>query len=378
MSTDGEDLRRALIALSFGLEPVVFAIIGWYAGPYLKLNNVTGALIGVAVGLGIMFWRIWRFSLMLKSKAREDPEREDLRSIIKLVEVERYRIINRYDIIKIIGTQTPLQLLNVLKSLSLIRPDFYDLNKLNDVLSEVTDFSKVFTDVRARSPIEFLRVLDDLNDFLVILCANFAFRYEVYDDKAAKGYVVTPFRQGDNRSLLREDLKNYLANEDIRELYPKALDEALMINSRSPILALAAYSLLKVGRDLELMRYAYAYSNEVIDLAQKLFSIAINGLRREGKESIVIEILKQKIKKLEVLAKESEEDIGNEEDALKFFINNAYETLKESSRVPFTAKAVLSYLFIKWSEKVSLRLAFMVVNNELTPQEAYEALITPF
>ncbi|MEM0083652.1 MAG: hypothetical protein QW102_03940, partial [Candidatus Nezhaarchaeales archaeon] len=148
MKVTGEDLRKALIALSFGLEPIIFAIVGWYAGPYLGLTNVMGALIGVIVGFGIMFWRIWRFSLTLGLKIRYDPERVDLRSLISLVEAERYKILTRYDIAKIMGARGSLQLLNVLKNLSLIKLNFYDLNKLSSILEELTDFSKVLIDVR--------------------------------------------------------------------------------------------------------------------------------------------------------------------------------------------------------------------------------------
>ncbi|MEM0083715.1 MAG: hypothetical protein QXL22_02270 [Candidatus Nezhaarchaeales archaeon] len=378
MKISSEDLRRALIALSFGLEPIIFAIVGWYAGPYLKLTNAIGALIGVIAGFGIMFWRIWKFSLMLGLKAKYDPEKEDLRSLISLVEVERYKIMNRYDIARIMGARNSLQLLNVLKNLSLIGLDFYDLIKLDDVLDEMTDFSKVLIDFRIRSPIELLKVMDDFNDFLVTLCANFAFRYEVYGDEVAKGYVVTPFKlRRETRSLLREDLSDYLANDDIRELYPKALEEALTIGSRGPLLALAAYSLLKIGKDLEDTRYAYVYSNEIRELAYKLFSIAIDDLRREGKKSVVVEAVKQKIEETKVLLKR-EEEVAKEEETLRSFINNAYRSLRVPSRVPLTAKAVLSYLFVKWSEKVSLKLAFMVVNNEVAPQKAYEALVIPY
>ncbi|MEM2214049.1 MAG: hypothetical protein QXD66_03920 [Candidatus Nezhaarchaeales archaeon] len=379
MKVSGEDLRKALIALSFGLEPVIFAIVGWYAGPYLKLTNVMGALIGVIVGFGIMFWRIWKFSLTLGLKVKYDPERENLRSLISLVEVERYKIMNRYDIARIMGARGSLQLLNVLKNLSLIELDFYDLIKLNDVLDEITDFSKVLIDIRIRSPIELLKVMDDFNDFIVTLCANFAFRYEVYGDEVARGYVVTPFKlRRETQSLLREDLKDYLASDDIRGLYPKALEEALTIGSRGPLLALAAYSLLKIGKDLEVTKYAYVYSNEIRELAYKLFSIAIDDLRREDKKSMVVEVVKQKIEENKVLLKREEGVAEKEEEVLRNFINNAYRSLREPSRVPLTAKAVLSYLFVKWSEKVSLKLAFMVVNNEVTPQKAYESLVIPY
>lgn len=379
MKVSGEDLRKALIALSFGLEPIVFAIVGWYAGPYLKLTNVTGALIGVVIGFGIMFWRIWKFGSTLQFKAKYDPEREDLRSLISLVEAERYKIVTRYDIAKIMGARSPLQLLNVLKNLSLIKLDFYDLSKLSDILDEMTDFSKIIIEARTRSPIEFLRVLDDFNDFLVTLCANFAFRYEVYSDEVARGYVVTPFRsRKEVRSVLREDLRDCLANDDIRELYPKALSEALAIGSRSPLLALTAYSLLRMGENLEVTKYAYVYSNEVKELACKLFLIAINDLRREGKDSTIVKTMEQKIEEAKVLPKRGEEITEKEEDALRIFINHAYRALREPSRVPLTAKAVLSYLFVKWSEKVSLKLAFMVVNNEVAPQEAYESLVIPY
>lgn len=378
MKVTGEDLRKALIALSFGLEPIIFAIVGWYAGPYLGLTNVMGALIGVIVGFGIMFWRIWRFSLTLGLKIRYDPERVDLRSLISLVEAERYKILTRYDIAKIMGARGSLQLLNVLKNLSLIKLNFYDLNKLSSILEELTDFSKVLIDVRVRSPIELLTIIDDFNDFLVALCVNFAFRYEVHGDEVARGYVVTPFKlKRDAQDLLREDLKDYLANDDIRRLYPKALEESLTIGSRGPLLALAAYSLLKMGRDLEVTKYAYAYSNEVRRLAYKLFLIAINDLRREGKKSVIAEAVEQKIREVKLSIKKEEEVIGKEEDVLRNFVGDSYRALTEPSKVPLTAKAVLSYLFVKWSEKASLKLAFMAASDEVAPQKAYESLIVP-
>lgn len=377
MKVSGEDLRKALIALSFGLEPIIFAIVGWYAGPYLKLTNTMGALIGVIVGFGIMFWRVWKFSSMLGIKIKYDPERENLRSLTSLVEAERYKMITRYDIAKIMGARGPLQLLNVLKNLSFVKLDFYDLSRLSDILDEVVDFSKVLIDARTRSPIEFLRIVDDFNDFLVTLCANFAFRCEVYGDEVARGYVVTPFKLSkDARSLLREDLKDYLANDDVRGLYSKALEEALTIGSRGPLLALAAYSLLKMGKDLEVTKYAYVYSNEVRELAYSLFLIAIDDLKREGKRSVVVEVMSQEVKSAKVLPKEGV--TGKEEDLLRNFINNAYRALRVPSKVPPTAKAVLSYLFVKWSEKVSLKLAFMAANNEVTPQKAYESLVVPY
>jgi hypothetical protein len=377
MKFSGEDLKKALVALSFGLEPIIFAVVGWYVGPHLNLTNVTGALIGVVVGFGVMFWRIWKFSLTLGSKVAYDPERGDLRSLASFIEVERYKIVGKDELVKIMGVQTPLQLLTVLKGLSLVSPDLYDLDKLDQVLDEMTDFSKTLSEVRTRSPINFLRVLNHFSDFLALLCVNFALRYEVGGDCLAKGYVVPPFKyEGGARGLLREDLKYYIAEGEVRELYPEALKECLTIGSRAPMLALAAYSLFKMGEEVEASGYGQACSKEMEGLALELLSIAVNDLMAEKKESKVVKAIEQKRKLVKPPASERRA-FRKEEEVLRSFINNAYKALMSSSRVPFTARAVLSYLFVKWSEKVSLKLAFMAANNEIAAREAFASLLVP-
>ena len=387
MKLSGEDLRKALIVLSFGLEPIIFAIVGWYAGPYLNLTRVAGALLGVAAGFGIMIWRIWKFwritSLEI-SRAMYDLEKDDLRSLTSLIENERYIIIGKDKLIKIMGAQAPLQLLTVLKGLSLVSRDFYDLSRLDQVLDEMTDFSKTFSEVRARSSINFLKVLDYFNDFLTLLCVNFAFRCEVANDEVAKGYVVTPFKCGGGpKGLLREDVKYYLADEEVRGLYSNALNEALTINSRAPILALASYSLIKMGRELEISGYAHAYSRAIGKLALELLSIADDDLVAEGKNSEVVKAIRQKNGFLKALTKEAKFDKSKEkrdfkeEDLIRSFIDDAYRTLTGSFRLPSTARTVLSYLFVKWGEKVSLKLAFMAANNEVAPHRAFASLMVP-
>lgn len=372
-SRDG-DFRKALIALSFGLEPVIFAIVGWYAAPYFEVSNALGALIGVLVGFGMMFWRIWRFNLMVSSKLVHDVEREDLRSLASLIEVERYKIMRREDLIKIIGAQTPLQLLNILKSLSFIDSSFYDLSKLNEVLDEMIDFSKTLLEIRSRSPIDFLRILDDFNDFLACLCVNYAFRSEVCGDEISEGYKVPPFKSRYLQTFLCEEFKDYLANNYIKELYSKALSEALTLNSRAPFLALTTYSLMNMARDLEITRYSRIYAKDLKDLALRLLLIAIKDLKERKKTSEVMEIT---LKKWEVDGVASKDVNEVEEDVLKSFINEAYRTLITSAKVPLTAKTVISYLLIKWSEKVSLKLAIMAASSELDPQRAYLALLVP-
>ncbi len=379
MRFDGEDLRIALIALSVGLEPVIFAIVGWYVGPHLNLTNTTGALIGVVAGLGIMFWRIWKLSLMLGLRAPHDPEREDLRLLASLIEAKRHKIIGRSGLAKIMDARTPLQLLATLKDVSLVGYDFHDLKRLDEVLNEVVDFSKTFSEVRAQSSINFLRALKAFNDFLTILCVNFAFRHEVSGDEIAEGYVVPPFKfEGGIQGLLHEGLMHQLADVEVRGLYPEALKEGLAINSRAPILALAAYSLIKMGKALEANDYAQAYSKKLKELALELFSIAANDLRARGGESKVMKIIEQKDELVGARAKELKKEVlRKEEDALRSFIDEAYRALVSSSRVPATARAVLSYLFVKWSEKVSLKLALMAANNRVAPHKVFASFLVP-
>jgi hypothetical protein len=379
MQFSEKDLQKALVALGIGLEPIVFTVAGWYVGPYLNLTNTVGAVIGAAIGFGVMYWHIWRFGLMLL-RATYDPEREDLRSLASFIETERHKILSKDVFVKIMGAQTPLQLLSVLKGLSLVNHDFYDLENLDEILSDMTDFSKTLLDVRARSPVGFLRALDDFNDFLTILCTNFAFRYEVLGDKLAKGYVVPPFKSSKSiQEFLREDLKRCLADDEVRKLYLEALNEALIIDSRAPLLALAAYSLIKMGRKLEAYGYARVYSKEVEELALKFLSIAANDLRAKGRESKVMKVIEQKSELTKASTKKfkREEGLKKEEDELRSFISDAHRALTSSARMLLTAKAVFSYLFAKWGEKVSLKLVLMVVNNEVGPQEAFNLLMVP-
>lgn len=374
MKSYGKDVRKALIALSFGLEPVIFAIAGWYAAPYFELSNAVGALIGVFIGLGMMFWRIWKFTSTIESKLAYDIEREDLRSLTSIIEVERRKILRRDNLMKVMGSQSPLQLLNVLKSLSFINSNFYDLNKLNEILYEITDFSKAFLEVRSRSPFDFLRVLDDFNDFLSCLCASYAFRSEVYGDEISKGYVVPPFKLHSCHDFLREEFKDYLAHNEVRELYPKALNEALTLNSRAPFLTLAAYSLMNMARDLKTTGYSRIFSKELENLAFKLLLIATKVLREVKGTSEVMEITLQRWR----INRRSTENIEEtEEDVLRSFINEAYRTLTAPARVLSTARTVISYLFVRWSEKVSLKLAIMATKGEIDPQKAYSALPIP-
>ncbi|MEM4577100.1 MAG: hypothetical protein QW701_06645 [Candidatus Nezhaarchaeales archaeon] len=374
MKSYGRDVRKALIALSFGLEPVIFAIVGWYAAPYFELSNAVGALIGVFIGLGMMFWRIWRFTSTIESKPTYDIEKEDLRLLASIAEVERRKFVKREDLMKVMGSQSPLQLLNVLKGLSLINSDFYDLNKLNEVLCEITDFSKVFIEVRSRSPFDFLRILDDFNDFLACLCASYAFRSEVYDDEISRGYIVLPFKLQGSQTFLREEFKEYLAHNEVRELYPKALDEALTLNSRAPLLALAAHSLMNMARDLKATGYSRTFSKDLENLALRLLLIAtrdIRGVKRTS-EVVVMTLRKWRIDKIEVEGVDE-----TEEGVLRSFINEAYKNLVTPVRVPPTAKSVIYYLFVKWGEKVSLKLAIMATNSGIEPQRAYSALLVP-
>ena len=379
MRISGEDLKIALMALSIGLEPVVFAIVGWYAGPYLNLTNTAGALIGVVVGLGIMFWRIWKLSSMLGLGMARDPEREDLRPLASFIEAKRHKIIGRSGLLDVMSARGPQHLLTALKDLSLVSYDFYDLKKLDEVLNEVIDFSKTLSEVRAQSSINFLKVLKAFNDFLTILCVNFAFRHEVGGDELAEGYVVPPFKfEGGVQGLLRGDLMDQLADEEVRGLYPEALDEGLAINSRAPMLALAAYSLIKMGRVLEANGYARAYSKEVKGLALELFSIAVDDLRAKGRESKVVKVIELRADLAKARDKRPKKEVlKREEDVLKSFISEAYKTLVSSTRVPPTARAVLSYLFVKWSEKVSFKLALMAANNKVSPHRAFASLLVP-
>jgi len=380
MRISGEDLKIALMALSIGLEPVVFAIVGWYAGPYLNLTNTAGALIGVVVGLGIMFWRIWKLSSMLGLGMARDPEREDLRPLASFIEAKRHKIIGRSGLLDVMRARSPQHLLTTLKDLSLVSYDFYDLKKLDEVLNEVIDFSKTLSEVRAQSSINFLKVLKAFNDFLTILCVNFAFRHEVGGDELAEGYVVPPFKfEGGVQGLLRGDLMDQLADEEVRGLYPEALDEGLAINSRAPMLALAAYSLMKMGRALEANGYARAYSKEVKGLALELFSIAVDDLRAKGRESKVVKVIELRADLAKARDKKPKKEVlkKKEEDVLKSFISEAYKTLVSSTRVPPTARAVLSYLFVKWSEKVSFKLALMAANNKVSPHRAFASLLVP-
>ena len=379
MRFDGEDLKIAFIALSVGLEPVIFAIVGWYAGPYLNLTNTAGALIGVVVGLVVMFWRIWKLSSMLGLGMARDPEREVLRPLASFIEAKRHKIIGRSGLLKIMNARSPQHLLTTLKDLSLVSYDFYDLKKLDEVLNEVVDFSKTLSEVRAQSSINFLRALRAFNDFLTILCINFAFRHKVGGDELAEGYVVPPFKfEGDVRDLLREDLVNQLADREIRELCSEALNEGLAINSRSPILALAAYSLMKMAKVLEENGYARAYSKEVKELALELLSIAANELRAKGGESKVMKMIEQKDKSIKTHIKKSKKGaLKKEEDVLRSFINEAYKALISSARVPCMAKTVFSYLFVKWGEKVSLKLALMATTNGVPPHRAFASLLIP-
>ena len=379
MKLSSEDLKVAFIAISIGLEPVIFAVVGWYVGPRLNLTNTTGALIGVVVGLGVMFWRIWKLSSMLGLRARHDPEREDLRPLASFIEVKRHKVIDKSKIVKIVDAHTPPQLLATLRDLSLIGHDFY-LRKLDEVLNEVVDFSKTLSEVWAQSSINFIKALKAFNDFLTTLCVNFAFRYEVDGDRLAKGYVVLPFKfeEADVRGLLHEGLVRHLTDGEIKELYPKAFKEALTINSRAPLLALSAYSLMKMGEVLEANGYGRAYSREVNRLALELFSIAVNELRAKSEESDVVKMIKQKGKLTKVRVKEFRKGVlKREEDVLRFFINEAHRVLASSARVPPTARAVLSYLFVEWGKKVSLKLAIMAANNEITPRDALASLMIP-
>ena len=379
MRFDGEDLKIAFIALSVGLEPVIFAIVGWYAGPHLNLTNTLGALIGVVVGLGVMFWRIWKLSLMLGLGTAQDPEKEDLKPLASFIEAKRHKIIGKSGLLRIMNARSPPHLLLTLKDLSLVGYDFYDLKNLDEVLNEVIDFSKILFEVRAQSSINFLRALKAFSDFLTILCVSFAFRHEVDGDELAEGYVVPPFKfEGDVRGLLRRDLIHQLADREVRELYSEALSEGLAINSRSPMLALAAYSLMKMGRVLQENGYARAYSREVRELALELFSIATSDLRMRGEESKVVKIIEQRDEFAKAHVKKLKRRVlKKEEDVLRSFINEAYRALVSSTRVPRTARAVFSYLFVKWGEKVSLKLALMAVANKVPPYRAFASLLVP-
>jgi len=375
MRLSSEDLRKAFIALSFGLEPAIFAIVGWYVAPYLNFGNTAGALIGALIGFGMMFWRVWKFGLAVELKAKYDFESADLRSLVSLIEVERYKIIGKHDLMKIIGARGPLQILNVLKGISLLNKNFYDVNEVDNVIDEVTDFSKIMAEMHTRSPVELIRVLNAFNDFLTLLCSNYAFRYEVYGDEVAKGLVIPPFRRSIGlRDFLSINLKDFLTQSEVRELYPKALNEALSLNSRAPLLALAAYSLALMAECLEKLSYGRAYSVEVGEIAAKLYAIAVYDLERTSRKTGVVKLFE----KHKVLGKAPKAVEGlQEEEVLRSFIASSYEALMMPGKLPLKAKTVISYLFVKWSEKVSLNLAFMAAREEIGPQEAYASLLVP-
>ncbi|MCS7140293.1 MAG: hypothetical protein N3F04_02720 [Candidatus Nezhaarchaeota archaeon] len=377
MRRSAQDLKKAFIAISFGLDPVIFAIVGWYAAPHLNLDSMTGALIGAIIGFGMMFWRIWKFGLAVELKAKYEVESEDLRSLITLIDNERYKIIDRQSLMKIIGTHGPLQLLNVLKSISLVDRDFYSIDKMDEVVNGLVDFSKVIMEIRLRSPMEFLTVLDTFNDFIMLLCANFAFKYEVHHEEWAQGFIVPTTKvKGAPGEYLSMNLRDYLANRELRELYPKALNEALMFNSRSTILVLTCYSLLLMANNLERLSYGRNYSEEIREVAKRIYAIAVNDLKGRYRKSEVLGLLIKKHKLFDEGSIKEVEELS-EEEILKSLVASSYEALMVRGRLPLKAKTVISYLLVKWSEKVSLNLAFMASRGEIDPREAYATLLMP-
>ncbi len=370
-----DSFKRALIFLSIGLEPVIFAIVGWYVAPHLGVNSTVGTLVGVATGFGLMFWSIWRLGLSAELKISYEVESEKLRGLISIVEVERYKILKKSDIMKIIGAHGPIQLLNVLKEVSLINKDFYDIDKLNEVTSNLVDFSRIMAKIRVKSPLEFVKILDGLSDFFTLLAVNFAFKHEVEGDSIAKAFILPPIPFKEEvislRKLLSADLKDFMANHEIRELYAKALEEAISVNSRAPLLALAAYSLALTCKDLEKLEYGKVYALKLKELADKLYSIANIELEKKSLRSIIVRRIGER-GSLKVFSIE-----GQEDDVMRSFMHKAYEALMRSGRLPLKAESVISYLFVKWCEKVSLNLAFMAVRGEVDAQSAYSLSLLP-
>ena len=367
--------KRALIFLSIGLEPVIFAIVGWYAAPYLKISNTIGALIGVIMGFGLMFWSIWRLGLSAELKIQYEIESEKLRGLTSIIEVDRYKVLKRSDIMKIIGARGPIQLLNVLKEISLINKDFYDIDKLNEVTLDLVDFSHIIIEMRVKSPLEFVKILDGLSDFFILLAVNFAFKHEVESDPTAKAFALPPIPSRekviDPKGLLSTNLKDLIASQEIRELYTQTLEEALSINSRAPLLALAAYSLALTCRDLGRLEYGKVYALKLKELADKLYSIATIELEKRGLRSGIV----KKIRDRELLRIFQVE--GQEVDVMRSFICEAHEALMRSGRIPLKAESIISYLFVKWCEKVSLNLAFMAARGEVDVPSAYSFSLLP-
>ncbi|MDI9620160.1 MAG: hypothetical protein QFX33_05095 [Candidatus Nezhaarchaeota archaeon] len=375
MKMSVEGYKRALIYLSVGLEPVIFAVVGWYSAPYLGGSSLGGALVGVIIGFCLMFWNIWRLGLSTELKSTYEVESEKLRGAVSLVERERYKLMRKSDILKIAGTRGDVQLLNILKSMSLLEEDFYELDKLNEVTSSLMDFSHIMIDVRARIPLDFMRALDKFSDFLTLLSANFAFKHEVEGDAASKAFVVLPLRTAcklDFGKVLLHGLKDLIIDHEVQGLYQEALEEALALGSRSPVLVVASYSLALCGRELEKLDFGRAYAHTLKGIANNLYSIAITEVKRKRYSTPkVIEKLSQK----DLL--KFHETVSSEYDVISGFSRNSYRALTRAVRLPLKAETVISYLMIRWCEKVSLKLAFMASRGEISAQMAYNYAFLP-
>ena len=368
--------KKALIFLSIGLEPIIFAVVGWYAAPYIGLGDTVGALVGVVVGFALMFWNIWRLGLSVELRAKYDVESESLRGLTSYIELERYRVTRKSDLVKVMGTSSYLQLLNVLKEVGLIDKKFYEVDRLSEELERLKDFSQVMAEVRVRAPLEFIKVLDGLSDFFTLLSLSFALKYEVEGDVAAKCYVVPPFKLDilSPRRLVETSLEPLLANHRVREHYSKALEEALSRGTRRPILALAAYSLALASMELERLSYGRAYSDKLKELSQRLFSASLAG----GEDLQTLEMLKLAYPKLKSVGSSKLLEEVDERAALKSFIDESYKLLMSSGRLRRKAEVAVSYLFVKWGEKVNLNLALAAFNKEMDVREAYALMFFPF